>query len=339
MFKKSLEPKPAPKEDQQQKRFSGRPRKEFPLFDINPRTAKEFLERAKSEAGIAGVTFQVESGKEEFTQWKEEDEKIAKASEPPVAPPNSFSEALLRKLNIAPSANQANSGPAKPKLVAKSSHDKATPFRYHKVPTVKRENIPETWRPLFSAALWRVHEFENNPLDPETYVLLTGNLELHKLANDNELPAVMFQALRAAIQEQTARNDHREEAGMAEAEFPNVPRRIITPKAKKESEALPPQSNGQVNEFSEIEKRLEATALSAIEGLLGGLEDKKSQDSVPVVTSPSKAAATLRPSFSYAMAAGGVKSPSPEKSASPITPAIEAQPVPTDMPTKILSSK
>ena len=80
-------------------RSSGRPaRKEQLLFDINPRAAWEFLSRAKSEKGVAGVLFQQED--EEFTQWREEDEKAAEKVETPQAAPTSFAEALLRKLNM-----------------------------------------------------------------------------------------------------------------------------------------------------------------------------------------------------------------------------------------------
>lgn len=335
LHKQSLEPKSTPKQDVQQKRQSGKPRKEYPLFDINPRAAKEFLERAKSENGVAGVTFQLDSGKEEFTQWKEEDEKTTKANEVPEVPPNSFSEALLRKLNIAPSVNSAGTGPAKPKLVAKSSHDKFTPFKYHKVPIVKRDNVREAWRPFFSTALWRVHELETNPLDPETYVVLTADLETYRTANNNALPAVSVKALRAAIQDKIIREDRRENAGMAEEEFPDVPRRVITPNAKPKQEVAPPQTNGHLHTYSDVEKRLEATALSAIEELLGGLEEGKVKEPQNGIVPFSEPAAGLRPSFSYAMAAGGT-SPTLTKPTSPVS-SIKA--VPIETPSKILSSE
>ena len=80
-------------------RSSGRTaRKEQPLFDINPRATWEFLQRVKSEKGEDGVKFQQEN--EEFTQWREEDEKAAEKVETPPAAPTSFAEALLRKLNM-----------------------------------------------------------------------------------------------------------------------------------------------------------------------------------------------------------------------------------------------
>ena len=82
-------------------RPSGRAaRKEQPLFDINPRTTWEFLSRAKSEKGEEGVKLQEEN--EEFTQWKEEDEKAIEKEKAAVTPtaPTSFADALLRKLNM-----------------------------------------------------------------------------------------------------------------------------------------------------------------------------------------------------------------------------------------------
>lgn len=73
-------------------------RKETPLFDINPRTAMEFLERARAGADSHRVTFQ--QAKEQFTQWKEEEQQAIKAEQPPEGPPTSFAQALLRKLNF-----------------------------------------------------------------------------------------------------------------------------------------------------------------------------------------------------------------------------------------------
>ena len=69
-------------------------RKEQPLFDINPRIAWEFLNRAKSWDRSAAVIFQAEG--EQFTPWKDEDE-VHSPDAPPVAP-TSFVEALRSKL-------------------------------------------------------------------------------------------------------------------------------------------------------------------------------------------------------------------------------------------------
>ena len=93
----SLASKTVPKEPSS-KRASGRMnrREEKPLFDINPRTAREFLRRAK-EGHVERVAFQAAA--EEFSQWKEEEERKAAKVESPIAPPTSFAEALNRKQN------------------------------------------------------------------------------------------------------------------------------------------------------------------------------------------------------------------------------------------------
>ena len=102
----SLIPKETPKEPAS-KRASGRAarRSGHPLFDINPRTAKEFLRRAQ-EKNIENVKFQLLG--EEFSQWKEEEEKEAAKVESPTAPPTSFADALLRKLNFKEGSDDAN---------------------------------------------------------------------------------------------------------------------------------------------------------------------------------------------------------------------------------------
>jgi hypothetical protein len=72
------------------------PRREEALFDINPRAAREFLLRAQNERIQPGVSFQSE--REQFTQWREEEERAARAQ--PHSAPTSFAQALLKKLNI-----------------------------------------------------------------------------------------------------------------------------------------------------------------------------------------------------------------------------------------------
>ena len=104
----SLVPKDAPKDASKEataKRHSGKPnrREEKPLFNINPRVAREFLKRAQ-DGDVTGMQFQ--SAEEEFSQWKEEEEKEAAKAESPVAPPTSFAEALLRKLNLKDGSNE-----------------------------------------------------------------------------------------------------------------------------------------------------------------------------------------------------------------------------------------
>lgn len=73
-------------------------RREQPLFDINPRITTELLQRAKIGEEISTIAFQ--GVEEQFTQWKDEDRQVVAAAQPPVGPPTSFAQALLRKLNI-----------------------------------------------------------------------------------------------------------------------------------------------------------------------------------------------------------------------------------------------
>ena len=98
-YQASLISKEPPKEPAA-KRASGRAprREEHPLFDINPRTAWEFLCRVQSVPSGTGISFQKEG--EEFSQWKSEYSRAKLAESVPVAP-SSFADALLRKLNIA----------------------------------------------------------------------------------------------------------------------------------------------------------------------------------------------------------------------------------------------
>ena len=105
IYKASLiPPKEVQKEPTTKKPLPKAARKEQrPLFDINPRTAQEFLVRAQSTTDKLGVIFQ--SSEEKFTQWKEEEKQAAQAEQSPIGPPTSFAQALLRKLNINDGSN------------------------------------------------------------------------------------------------------------------------------------------------------------------------------------------------------------------------------------------
>lgn len=106
LYQSSIVPKEAPKEPPQKRSsYKAVARKEQPLFDINPRIAREFLLRAQSEADDS-VTFQLPN--EQFTQWKEEEESALKVEQPPEERPTSFAQALLRKLNISDGGDGTN---------------------------------------------------------------------------------------------------------------------------------------------------------------------------------------------------------------------------------------
>lgn len=103
IYKNSLLPKETQKGTAKKSFGRAARREEQPLFDINPRTAWEFLSRAQSEKGEVGVFLQKEE--EQFTQWKEEEKEVVKPHSPS-AEPTSFAEALLRKLNFDSAPNE-----------------------------------------------------------------------------------------------------------------------------------------------------------------------------------------------------------------------------------------
>ena len=78
-----------------------------PAFDINPRVAREFLERCRVEDNKLGVEFQQET--EQYTPWKnlqeQEEEQMA-----PDAKPAGYAAALLKKLNNKEAPAQAAKG-------------------------------------------------------------------------------------------------------------------------------------------------------------------------------------------------------------------------------------
>lgn len=209
-------------------------RKEIPLFDINPRTTMEFLERARAGTDSHGVTFQ--QTQEQFTQWKEEEQEAIKAEQAPEGPPTSFAQALLRKLNFHDGSDANGTkglliylrlveqnpdsaiGSSKPRLVARSTSPKS-PWKYHKVPTISTNGVSPALKPLFSCMLWRLHEFENNPLMPEKFVLLSDDYDTRALAQKLNVPVKSTADLRKLIKQIQSDADHRAMIGELEKEF------------------------------------------------------------------------------------------------------------------------
>ncbi|MCJ1471959.1 hypothetical protein MMC13_000602 [Lambiella insularis] len=214
IYQASLIPKEVQKEPAPKKPSSKATRKEIPLFDINPRSAREFLLRAQGEH-IKNVSFQLPL--EQFTQWKEEEQQAIKAEQAPEGPPTSFAQALLRKLNFS-DGNDSNgikgislpnvrrieakvyAGPAKPKLVARSTGPKS-PWKPHKVPIVASTEVSPALRSLFGCMLWRLYEFENNPLMPETFVLLSNDNETRSIAQKLKVPTKNAGEVRQIVKE------------------------------------------------------------------------------------------------------------------------------------------
>jgi hypothetical protein len=98
-YRASIAPKEPIKDQNPRKSWGKAPRKEHSLFDINPRIAWEYLNRATSENGEVGVIIQGEG--EKFSHWEAQKEGAVRVeSPPPPLPISSFAGALLRKVNI-----------------------------------------------------------------------------------------------------------------------------------------------------------------------------------------------------------------------------------------------
>ena len=91
-----------------------------------------------------------------------------------------------------------------------------------KIPVITSKNIDEVLKPLFSCVLWRVYEFENNPLQPEKFVLLVRDFQAKRAAEKLGLPVVLFSTARSTLTELHLKNERREDSGQLEAEFPEV---------------------------------------------------------------------------------------------------------------------
>ncbi|MCJ1286003.1 hypothetical protein MMC26_005345 [Xylographa opegraphella] len=218
LYQTSLVTKEVQKESAPKRASSKSTRKETPLFDINPRTAREFLLRTQG-ANINNISFQLPH--EQFTQWREEEQQANKVENLPEGPPTSFAEALRRKkFNDELEAN-GTKGSSKPKLVARSSSPKS-PWKYHKVPIIASSEISQAAKPLFSCMLWRLHEFENNPLMPETFVLLSNDNDTRIIAQKLGIPTKNTYEISQALKFEKAGKDNRVTVGELENDFPQM---------------------------------------------------------------------------------------------------------------------
>ncbi|MCJ1379926.1 hypothetical protein MMC17_003029 [Xylographa soralifera] len=216
LYQALLTAKEPQKEPAPRKTSTKAARKETPLFDINPRTSREFLLRAQGE-NLNSISFQLPH--EHFTQWKEEEQQATKVEPPPEGPPTSFAEALRRKkFNDELESNGAK-GSLKPKLVARSSSPKS-PWTYHKVPIIGSSEVSQATKPFLSCMLWRLHEFENNPLMPETFVLLSNNNDTRIMAQKLGIPTKDTYEITQAMKREQARKDNRATVGELERDFP-----------------------------------------------------------------------------------------------------------------------
>ena len=82
--------------------------------------------------------------------------------------------------------------------------------------------MPEIQKDLMSCALWRLHEFGNNPMAPETFLLLTGNFQTVAAAKKLGVPTASPSSIRAELAEDCEQRDQRNELGQLEADFPDL---------------------------------------------------------------------------------------------------------------------
>ena len=94
-----------------------------------------------------------------------------------------------------------------------------SPWKYHKIPTISTNGVPGPVKSLLSCVLWRLHEYENNPLMPESYVLLTNDVETRTVAQKLSIPTFNLQELRQAFEKKNRDNVDREVVGQLEIEF------------------------------------------------------------------------------------------------------------------------
>ena len=271
-------------------------RKEYPLFDINPQTAWEFIERALSEKGISGVTFQQEN--ELFSPWKKEAE-----AENALSTPSSFADALLRKLAIHDEKDVAKSmhypspiidtkyepGPGKPKLTARNKENK-TAWKIEKIPTIPSIGLRGETKSLFGCTLWRLYDERKNPLQPVKYVLLARDEQVIDQAMKLGIPTTTIYQTKARLLEEYKQHDNRHLSGLVEQEFPKM-RAVaeasgheITRESRKD-DASPnflntPGSNGSSPESMALNSATTETAayLATPRVNLGLMSMEKSQD-------------------------------------------------------------
>ena len=109
-----------------------------------------------------------------------------------------------------------------------------SPWKYHKVPTISSKGVPELLKPLLSCVLWRLHEYENNPLLPETCIMLTGDADATKFMLKFKIPNTNIGQLRQKFVRKQTEYD-RDSFGQVEQEFAAKKREKVTVKADQGS--------------------------------------------------------------------------------------------------------
>lgn len=101
-----------------------------------------------------------------------------------------------------------NSGPLKPKLVARSTRTETSPWKTNKnAPRILPAEVSESLRPLLSYALWRIYENIITRADSKALIILSDSKEICDTARKLDISAVSIGELRETIRSQKAAVD------------------------------------------------------------------------------------------------------------------------------------
>lgn len=224
-------------------RRNGRPSRERPAFDINPRVTLEFLNRIQLEQSDGpvhhdGLEFQQPG--EEYSPWKG-------IELPPVRNdwkeerPATFAQAVRHQINIpngvsgtpGPAKGQKSllrnhphltyhgfdTAPAKAKLVARASNTELSPWKMHKMaPKSLPGSMPTMLRPLISYTLWRLYENSGAAGGGKWCTILTNDALTGRIAHELSISVCTMSEMRQLIASENLCED-RNFTGELEREF------------------------------------------------------------------------------------------------------------------------
>ena len=147
--------------------------------------------------------------------------------EPVMDRPTTWAEALRRKQNLANGISDAsdspkgqqwhdsfhfntdhpNSGPVKPKLVARAPGSDSSPWKMKKdAPKVSAKDVPGALRPLMSCALWRLHESIHRN-DANQLFFLTDQPDIRSVAQKLNIAARSTAELKDFVASKADKSD------------------------------------------------------------------------------------------------------------------------------------
>jgi hypothetical protein len=150
--------------------------------------------------------------------------------------------------------------PAKPRLIARSN-DTKTPWKTQKIPAVSSNGLTEHQKALFGCILWRMHECEKNPLQPEQFKLLIKDREIGKAAQKLGIPVITLSDLKSSMLSKRFADDQRLQFGQLESDFGNQIPEIISTKDDAQSGGLPDVAKTYA-QFHTSELRVESSEIT-----------------------------------------------------------------------------